>query len=222
MNGLFENRVDAGRQLAARLAGMALERPMVMAVPRGGVPVAIEVARALHAPLDLLLVRKIGTPLHPEVAVAALADGHEPALEIDEETLAASGLGKDYVMVRVPLEFQEIERRRGLYMQDCVPEDLKGRDAVLVDDGVATGTSLRAVLRSLHLRHPRRVVLAVPVAPATELPWLRATVDELVCLRAPTDFVAVSRHYADFSPVSDEDVVAQLKDFRAARSGNSG
>lgn len=211
MSLMFEDRADAGRQLAAKLAGMALERPVVLALPRGGVPVAVEVARALGAPLDLLLVRKIGAPSQPELAIAAVSDGAEPALEIDEATLAACGVSRSYVRSQVPAQLQEIERRRGLYLQGRAPLDVKGRTVVLVDDGIATGTTVRAALQALRWRRPRRIVLAVPVAPASELPALRRLVDELVCLQAPAVFGAVGRHYVDFDQTSDAEVVALMR-----------
>ncbi|MEW6703664.1 MAG: phosphoribosyltransferase family protein [Pseudomonadota bacterium] len=210
---VFEDRADAGRQLAARLRQLQLDEPVVLALPRGGVPVAAEVARALKAPLDLLLVRKIGAPAQPELAVAAVADGGEPALEIDEETLALSGTPRDYVHHEVPRQLREIERRRRLYLGARVPLELQGRTAVLVDDGIATGTTVRAAITALRWRKPARIVLAVPVAPAEELPRLRGEVDELVCLSAPEFFGAVGSHYRDFAQTSDEEVMALMHEF---------
>ncbi|HEY9108905.1 MAG TPA: phosphoribosyltransferase family protein [Roseateles sp.] len=211
MTTKFANRADAGRWLARKLAPLALDRPVVVALPRGGVPVAAEVARTLGAPLDILLVRKIGAPAHPEVAVAALSDGPEPHLEFDEDTLAQSGTSRDDVLARASQHLQEIERRRALYLQGRPPLDVKGRTVVLVDDGIATGTTVRAALRALHERKPRRVVLAVPVAPASELPALRELVDDLVCVHAPEFFGAVSRFYDEFEQTSDDEVVALLR-----------
>lgn len=210
----FADRADAGRQLAARLRAKTLEDPVVLALPRGGVPVAAAVARALQAPLDLVLVRKIGAPMQPELAVAAIAEGpQEPVVQIDEATLRISGTPREHVAHEVPVQLQEIERRRALYLRDRAPLDLKGRTAVLVDDGIATGTTVRAAIRALRARQPRRVVLAVPVAPRQELPSLRAEVDELVCLEAPEFFGAVGSHYRDFAQTSDEEVVAILDEF---------
>ncbi|MGM9488264.1 phosphoribosyltransferase [Ideonella sp. YS5] len=216
MEQSFEDRADAGRQLGARLAGMELEDPVVLALPRGGVPVAAEVARALKAPLDLVLVRKIGAPGQPELAVAAIADGGEPALEVDESTLAASGATLEYVHAQLHDQLQEIERRRNLYLRGRAPLDLKGRTAVLVDDGIATGTTVRAALQALRLRGPRRIVLAVPVAPPQELPALRALVDDLVCLSAPPWFHAVGAHYCDFRQTEDAEVTALMAGLRAS------
>jgi putative phosphoribosyl transferase len=173
MKNKFDNRAHAGRLLARQLAALALHQPVVVALPRGGVPVAAEVAAALRAPLDVLLVQKIGAPTQPEVAVAAMSDGAEPHLEFDEETLAQSGTSRDDVLARASQHLQEIERRRALYLEGRPPLDIKGRTVVLVDDGVATGTTARAGIRALRERKPRRVVLAVPVAPASALPALR-------------------------------------------------
>lgn len=211
MRTVFNDRVDAGRRLAELLTQLNLEKTVVLALPRGGVPVAAEIARALRAPLDLVLVRKIGAPLQPEVALAAVSDGVEPALVIDEATLAASGMPRDYVLGQVPRQLQEIERRRHLYLGDRPPIELQGCTAVLVDDGIATGSTVRAALQVLRLRKPRAVVLAVPVAPAFELPALRALVDQLVCLKAPEYFSCVGEHYKDFSQVGDDEVAALLR-----------
>lgn len=177
----FENRADAGERLAVRLVGRGIEqeRPVVLALPRGGVPVAAEVARALGAPLDVVLVRKIGAPLQPELAVAALADGAEPALEIDERTLAASGASHGYVDRELSRHLQELERRRRVYLKGRRPLDLRGRTAIVVDDGIATSTTVRAAIRAVRAREPSRIVLAVPVAPASVLPALHSLVDEL-------------------------------------------
>jgi putative phosphoribosyl transferase len=216
MDGDFEDRVDAGRQLGARLARMGLDDPVVLGLPRGGVPVAAEVARALKAPLDLVLVRKIGAPMQPELAIAAVADGAEPALEIDEATLAATGASREYVTRQLPAQFEEIERRRKAYLAGRAPLELKGRTVVLVDDGIATGTTVRAAITALHWRQPGRIVLAVPVAPPEVLPELRSLVDELVCLSAPEFFHAVGVHYRHFGQTSDEEVCRLMREFGGA------
>lgn len=210
----FEDRTDAGRRLGQALVALGLVDPVVIALPRGGVPVAAEVARALGAPLDLLLVRKIGVPMQPEIAVAAVAEGAEPTLEIDPETLALSGTSIGYVRREVPGHLEEIERRRRVYLQGRAPLPLEGRTAVLVDDGIATGTSVRAAIRSLRGRRPARIVLAVPVAPADELLRLRAGVDDIVCLQTPAPFYAVGAYYFDFEQTTDEEVTALMAPLR--------
>lgn len=210
MNQLFEDRAEAGRRLARELRKMNLRDPVVFALPRGGVPVAAEVARALRAPLDLVLVRKIGAPGQPEVAVAAVAAGVRPIVEVCSETLRLAGASPDYVQGELPLHFDEIERRRRLYLQGRPSPPVAGRTAVLVDDGIATGTTVRAALRSLRDRRPERIVLAVPVAPAAQLERLRTEVDALVCLLTPEPFVAVGAYYHHFNQTTDEQVIALM------------
>lgn len=210
MNQLFEDRAEAGRRLARELRKMNLRDPVVFALPRGGVPVAAEVARALRAPLDLLLVHKIGAPGQPEVAVAAVAAGARPVVEVCSETLRLAGASPDYVQGELPLHLEEIERRRRLYLQGRPSPPVVGRTAVLVDDGIATGTTVRAALRSLRDRRPERIVLAVPVAPAAQLERLRTEVDALVCLLTPEPFVAVGAYYHHFNQTTDEQVIALM------------
>ena len=206
---MFADRRDAGRQLAHRLAALALVDPIVLALPRGGVPVAIEVAAALHAPLDLLLVRKIGAPDQPELAVAAVTDGLE-RIVINDETFFASGATRDYVEREAQAQRREIARRRDAWLHGRPPLPVQGRTAVVVDDGIATGTTLRAALDALRQRQPARVIVAVPVAPREEAAALRAEGHELVCLHEPTPFHAVGAHYADFEQLTDSDVTAAL------------
>lgn len=207
---MFEDRVDAGRQLGAALRRLALDQPVVLALPRGGVPVAAQVAAALDAPLDLVLVRKIGAPFQPEYAVAAVVEGDPPHVEVDEQMLDAAGTSREYVQREVPGHLLEIARRRRLYLGGRSPLPLKGRTAVVVDDGIATGTTVRAALRALREREPARVVLAVPLAPAEELPRLRKLADEVVVLQTPSPFRAVGLHYRDFDQTSDEEVMRLL------------
>lgn len=210
----FKDRADAGRRLAQALTALDLSHAVVLALPRGGVPVAAEVARALRAPIDLLLVRKIGAPTQPEVAIAAVAEGPEPTVEIDPQTLALSGASMDYVYREVPGHLEEMQRRRRVYLQGRAPLPVEGKTVVLVDDGIATGTSVRAAIRSLRRRRPDRIVLAVPVAPAEEVKRLRAEVDELVCLETPAPFGAVGLYYHYFEQTTDDQVVALMQEFR--------
>ena len=210
----FADRREAGRQLARVLAARHFADPVVIALPRGGVPVAAEVAKALHAPLDLLLAGKIGAPQQRELAVAALAEGPPEALVIDDETMAATGATALYVERGAAAVRAEIARRRERYLGGRAPLPLAGRTAVLVDDGIATGTSVRAALRALRQRQPARLVLAVPVAPQRVLDELSGEVDDIVCLARPEPFRAVGAHYADFAQLSDDDVIAALDDVR--------
>jgi putative phosphoribosyl transferase len=207
---IFVDRAEAGRLLARSLATLELVDPVVLALPRGGVPVAAEVARALHAPLDLLMVRKIGAPGQPELAVAAVVDGVHPEVVIDEETLHLSGADRAYVDAEAKLELKEIERRRALYVRGRAPVPLAGKSVVLVDDGIATGTTVRAALKALQRSKAARLVLAVPVAPADTVAQLQDLVNDLVCLSKPEFFHAVGAHYRDFHQIEDDEVIALL------------
>ena len=211
MNKSFTNRTEAGRALAQRLSRMALPAPIVvLALPRGGVPIGVEVARALKAPLDLLLVRKIGAPWQRELAVAAVVDGQPPDIVLDRETMAMTGVNQAYVDAEAKSELAEIERRRGVYLRGRAPIGVEGATAIVVDDGIATGTTVRAALKALRRRHPARLVLAVPVAPSDTLAELRSEVDDVVCLAEPFPFHAIGLHYVDFHQVSDDEVLAAL------------
>lgn len=214
MTRTFRNRTEAGRLLGRQLQAMQIPDPVVLALPRGGVPVAAEVARALHAPLDLLLVRKIGAPHQPELAVAALAEGSE--LVTDEESLAWTGATDEYVARQAEVQRAEIERRRQLYLAGRAPVPLAGRSAVVVDDGIATGTTAKAALQALRRRGPARVVLAVPVAAQDSLALLAPLVDEVVCLSQPALFRAVGEHYDDFEQVADEEVARLMREHAGA------
>ena len=208
MRSSFTDRAEAGRLLAKRLATYRFADPVVLALPRGGVPIGAEVARVLGAPLDLVLVRKIGVPWQRELAVAAVVDGAQPELVIDEEVQRLTGVERDYIDAEAQRELLEIERRRRLYLHSRPPVPVQGRTAIVVDDGIATGTSVRAALKALRLRDPARLVLAVPVAPADTIEALRDEVDDVVCLAEPTPFFGVGAHYGDFHQVSDDEVLA--------------
>jgi putative phosphoribosyl transferase len=219
MNDAFPDRTVAGRELAKRLLALDLPDPVVLALPRGGVPVAAEVAAALHAPLDLLLVRKIGAPAQPELAIAAIAEGAGPL--IDRDTMFVTGATHDYVEREADAELREIARRRSVYLRGRAPLPVQGKSAVVVDDGIATGTTMRAALQALRRRRPARVVLAVPVASSGAVAALRAEVDDVVCLSQPSHFRAVGLHYVDFHQVSDDEVVAILEQVRAHDAADS-
>ena len=210
MHEIYKDRVDAGRRLAGAVGALGLVAPVVLALPRGGVPVAAELARALQAPLDLLLAGKIGARHQPELAIAAVAEGPEPALVIDEELVGDEQALAD-VHARVPEALAELARRRRLYLREREPIPVAGRPVVLVDDGIATGTTIRAALQALRARGPARIVLAVPVAPLSQCAALAGEVDELVCPLQPAWFGAVSTFYGDFSQVSDAAVIAALR-----------
>ncbi len=207
---MFRDREEAGRLLAAALVKRRLSDPIVVALPRGGVPVAAQVARELHAPLDLLLVRKIGAPGQPELAVAAVAEGTPPSVVVDEETLGGSGADHEYVVREATEQAKEIERRRRVYLRGAPRLPLAGHTVVLVDDGLTTGSTARAALQAIQRQHPSRVVLAVPVGSAETVQQLSGVVDEVVCLLQPEFFGGVGTHYRDFHQVSDAEAIALL------------
>lgn len=208
----FADRAAAGQLLGRRLERENLPIPrVVVALPRGGVIVGAEVARLLNAPLELLLVRKIGAPWQRELAVAAVVDGGNPGVVVDEDTRAATGADAAYIEREAAVEWREIERRRQAYLRGRAPMDLTGATAIVVDDGIATGTTVRAALQALRNRHPAHIVLAVPVAAHETLMSLRLQCDRIVCLAEPQPLRAVGLHYVDFHQVSDDEVVAALE-----------
>lgn len=206
----FADRRTAGQALAQALAGRPLADPVVLALPRGGVPVAAEIARRLQAPLDLVFVRKIGLPYQPELAAAAVVDGGDSEIVTNDDVIGLSGVGRDYLNRAAMRELAEIERRRAAYLRNRPRVPLEGRTLILVDDGVATGASVRAALKALRRRKPRALILAVPVAAAETIEELRGEVDDIVCLAMPEPFLAIGIHYADFRQLSDGDVVRIL------------
>ncbi len=206
----FADRREAGRALAQVLAAKALVAPVVLALPRGGVAVAAEVASALEAPLDIVLVRKIGVPFQPELAVAAVVDGGEPEVVINEDVARLADVTRAYIDAQARRELKEIARRRDVYLRGRVRVPLEGRTVIVVDDGIATGASVRVALKALRRKKPKALILAVPVAPAETIEALEGEVDEIVCLRTPEPFRAIGVHYADFHQMSDEEVIRLL------------
>ena len=212
----FRNRTEAGRALAHALAHFAGEPCVVLALPRGGVPVAAEVARALNAPLDLILVRKIGVPEQPELAMGAVVDGSVPLVVRNEDVIHEAAISEAAFKTVCDDELAEIARRRERYLAGCNPIEVVGRIAIVIDDGIATGATMRAALRSVRKRNPKKVILAVPVAPTDTISSLRSEADEIVCLESHIFFGAIGFFYADFRQVSDEEVIEILKEFRRA------
>lgn len=210
----FRDRATAGHLLADRLARLELGDPVVLALPRGGVPVGLEIARRLNAPLDLLMVRKIGVPWQPELAAAAVVDGGDPDYVFNEDVMALAGLDAAKLKPIAERELAEIERRRTAYLAGRAPIPTAGRTVILVDDGIATGASVRAALIALRRRGGKRLILAVPVAPRETLVALQPLVDDLVCLATPEPFYAIGIHYLDFHQVGDGEVVAMLDSAR--------
>ena len=208
---MFRDRSDAGRQLAARLMSFRASDPVVLALPRGGVPVGAEIARALDAPLDIVLVRKIGVPFQPELALGAIVDGEEPELVIDTQLMAMLAIPEGYVQEQRERQLQEIERRRRSYLEGRPPVAVAGRTVIVVDDGIATGSTMTAALRAIRARRPKKLVGAVAVASPDAARAMLHECDAMVCLNVPAEFYAVGQFFADFSQVSDDDVVAILK-----------
>lgn len=206
----FRDRQDAGRQLAAVLAPYEDSRPLILALPRGGVPVAFEIAKALRAPLDVLLVRKLGAPGHPELGIGAVVDGVSPQLVLNEAIVQGLVVDPGYIQGEEQRQLAEIERRRKLYRGDAPAAEIRDRTVIVVDDGIATGGTVKAALRGLKRGQPDHLILAVPVAPQESLNELALECDELVCLHAPEDFWAVGTHFADFSQTEDEEVIRLL------------
>ena len=213
----FRNRSDAGRQLAKALAGYKDQQPVILALPRGGVPVAAQVAAALNAPLDLILVRKIGVPFQPELAMGAVVDGGAPIVVRNEDVIRLAGIDESEFKAVCDEELAEIERRRQRYLGSRKHVDVSGRTAIVIDDGIATGATTRAALRATRMRKPKRLVLAVPVAPTESLSALHGDADDVVCLEDHEFFGAIGVYYADFSQVPDEEVIEILKRFPVQR-----
>jgi predicted phosphoribosyltransferase len=201
----FRDRREAGR-LLAQLLGAYADRDdvLVLALPRGGVPVAYEVARALRAPLDVLLVRKLGLPGHEELALGAVASGGIRVL--DSSLLMQFGISGETLARIAERETLELLRRERAYRGELPPRDVQGRSVIVVDDGLATGASMRAAVKTMRKRGPARLVVAVPVAPAGTCASLREEADDVVCSRTPEPFAAVGQWYEDFRQTSDEEV----------------
>jgi putative phosphoribosyl transferase len=205
----FSDRRAAGRLLAARLREMEIEDPVVVALPRGGVPVADEVARALDAPLDIALVRKLGAPRQPELGIGAL--GEDGTMVLDRDTIAALGVTRSEIEAIVEREAAELERRRRLYRGDEAAVDVGGRTVILVDDGIATGVTTTAACTLLRERGAERVIVAVPVCARAALERLGERLGEVVCLQQPWRFRGVGAWYEDFAQTSDDEVVELLR-----------
>jgi len=206
----FSNRTEAGRKLAEALAFYKGQHPVILALPRGGAPVAAEIAAALEAPLDLVLVRKIGVPFQPELAMGAVVDGQEPLVVRNEQVIRMAEINESEFDAIRDRELEEIERRRKLYLGSRPHPELKGQTVIIVDDGIATGATIRVALRAIRMRKPRKLILAVPVAPTQSLDELRTEADEIVCLEDYEDFGAIGLYYSDFRQISDAEVIELL------------
>jgi putative phosphoribosyl transferase len=210
----FSDRLDAGKRLLERLPETDRKNTVVIALPRGGVPVGAVIAEGLGVPLDVILVRKVGAPMQPELAVAAVTDGKDMQITVNEAIKAELGLDDADIEELARKQLPEIERRREAYYEGREPTPLAGKTVIVVDDGVATGATMNSALRLIRKQKPARLILALPVAPADTIGQLAAHADDVVCLDTPTPFYAVGAHFADFTQVDDAEVVRLLRESR--------
>lgn len=216
---MFKDRTDAGRRLSKQLVAYAGKPDaFVLALPRGGVPVAYEVARALELRLDVLIVRKLGAPGRPELAMGAIASGG--AVVLNDDVIAALRISEERIAGIIALEREELERRERVYRVDRPAPEVRDQTIILVDDGMATGATMRAAARALGQQHPARVVVAVPTGAPDTCATLANEVDELVCLAMPDPYIAVGCWYEDFRQTSDTEVRTLLE--RANQSAAKG
>lgn len=217
---MFRDRREAGKRLAKRLEHLKDQRPVVLALPRGGVPVAYEVARALEAELDVLVVRKLGVPGQPEFAMGAIASGGVEVL--DEGLVRALRISPEQIETVVRSERVELERRERLYRHGRPPLRVQGRTVLVVDDGLATGASMKAALRVLRAQEAAHVVVAVPVAPPDTVYALDGLANDVVCVYTPSAFRAVGSHYRHFEQIGDEEVRESLEAVHAEKVDGNG
>jgi len=207
---MFTDRLEAGRKLAKRLSRFRDERPLVLALPRGGVPIGYEVAKALDAELDIVIARKIGTPGQPELALGAIVDGDHPEVVFNDDVMQAVSPSQAFLEREKQSLLREIARREKVYRAGRPKPGIAGRTVIVVDDGIATGATVRAALHALRRAGPKRLVLATPVAPPDTIAALKADADDVVCLDMPEPFYAISLHYGAFPQLEDAEVTEIL------------
>jgi putative phosphoribosyl transferase len=215
---VFATREEAGRMLAGALASYKGSDVVVLGIPRGGLPVARKVADALGAPLDIIVVRKLGAPGEPELGIGAIVGGDHPSTIFNREVINQIGVSEKYIRAEIERQLDEIKRRESAYREGHATIPLAGKTVIVIDDGIATGSSVRAALRGVRRADPKRLILAVPVAPAETIEMLRGDADEIVCLETPEDFFAVGQFYRDFHQVSDDEVKQILTEDRLAQA----
>ncbi len=212
---LFKNRTEAGKQLTKALTSVN-EDALILAVPRGGVVVGYEIAHALNLPLDVTIAKKIGAPGNPELAVGAVAE--DGTYLLDDSVVEMLGVPQDYILAEVERQKTEIKRRLKTYRGDALDPEIKGREIILVDDGVATGSTLKAALRSLQKRGAKTVTVAVPVGPVDTILELKKQANRVVCLATPEPFYAIGEFYEDFNQTTDNEVIELLKRCREVKA----
>ncbi len=212
----FSDRVEAGRRLASALTYLAGKDAIVLAIPRGGVVVGYEIAKALDLPLDVIIPRKIGAPDNPELAIGAMTE--DGTIILDKNLVAYLGVPESYIKEESERQKQEIERRLKMYRQDEPYPNLKGRDVIIVDDGIATGSTMKAALASVKSRGAKTVTVAVPVGPPSTIKELKRLADRVVCRYTPEYFQAIGQFYRDFDQTSDEEVIELLRQNRQRNS----
>lgn len=206
---VFENRQEAGKKIASELLGYRRKEPFVLAMPRGGVPIGFEVARVLHAPLDVIVVRKIGLSGNKEFGIGAIAEGGVQVL--DNTTAQILGIDEEEIKGTIKVEEEELKRRVALYREGKSLPDLTGKSVILVDDGMATGVTAKVAIQAVKKLNPKKIVLATPVCALDTAKGLKKYVDKLICLAAPLEFTAVGVWYKDFAQVTDQEVIEMLK-----------
>jgi len=211
---MFVDRADAGRQLAEQLRTYEPEEPLILALPRGGVPIGYEIAKELHAPLDVLIVRKVGAPWNPELGIGAVAAGMQM---LDEGALHALHISPSELEQIIEQEKEEVNRRSRIYRQEKPFPKITGKTIILVDDGIATGGTIRMAVQVILQLKPRKLILAVPVGPQDVIQALQDQVDDLICLDSPQYFYALSTFYQSFPQVSDDEVVSLLNKAEQSR-----
>ncbi len=207
---VYTDRQAAGRLLAQRLMLYAHTDAVVLGIPRGGAPVAKEVANALGAPLDVIVVRKLGAPDQPELGIGAVVNGDHPRAIFDQDIIERLGVSDEYIKAEIERQLKEVNRREAAYRGGRPKIPLAGKTVIVVDDGIATGSSVRAALRGVRRQKPKRLILATPVAPVESIEALQSDADEIVCLETPENFFAVGQFYLDFRQISDGEVEAIL------------
>ena len=215
---IFKNRREAGKLLGEKLLKYKhnkIEKTVVIGLLRGGIPVAYEIAKALNAPLDVALVRKIGAPNQEELAIGAIVDGKNPKVYLNKPLISQINISKDYIDRVKEIKLEEIRKREKIYRKGRERIDVHGKIAIVVDDGIATGASIRVVIEALKEEKPKKIIIAVPVIPVNTLSEFKKMVDDIIVLDAPEEFYAVGEFYENFSQTTDEEVILLLQKSKA-------